>query len=234
MDLKEAILKIPKLVEKLGMAEDKPAETPQNGAESKEDTNGDGVVDAADEVANTEQSFLDAKLSDGTIVSWEGDLMQGTPIFVMDETGNRLPAPDGVLELEDGTILEVVGGAVAAIKPAAEVQEPGNGEEGMADDEAGLTPAQAKRLIETVVKETVFDKAELEAKFEAIEKDNEALKAELEDSKKLLTETFAIVEKLADMPSVAPKTSKDGFMIAKAPKSSREEIEEFRKRNNIT
>lgn len=66
----------------------------------------------------TEQptKFENAKLADGTIIQWEGELKEGSPINVVAEDGNVLPAPDDTHILEDGTMITTVGGLVTKIE----------------------------------------------------------------------------------------------------------------------
>lgn len=57
-------------------------------------------------------------------LQWDGeeDLREGDEVFVIDEEGNRVPAPDGDYVTEDGKTITVTDGKVAALKdPAAEV-----------------------------------------------------------------------------------------------------------------
>ncbi len=68
------------------------------------------------------EKFEKAKLSDGTVIMWEGELSEGTAIMVVAEDGNQMPAPDAKHELEDGTIVTTVGGLVTAIEPKKEVE----------------------------------------------------------------------------------------------------------------
>ena len=80
-----------------------------------------------------EQKMSEAKLMDGTIVQWEGDLSEGTAISVVAEDGNVIPAPDSVHELEDGTKITTVGGLVTAIE-SKEVEEEEEMKEEMASE----------------------------------------------------------------------------------------------------
>jgi hypothetical protein len=72
------------------------------------------------------QSFADYKLADGTVIRVDGDLVAGTPVYVIaDDT--TLPAPDGehtvegvgVVKTEGGKITEIV--VAEAPAPAEEV-----------------------------------------------------------------------------------------------------------------
>lgn len=59
----------------------------------------------------TKQVFADAKLTDGTIVSAEA-FEPGQDLFIIDEAGERLVAPDGEHTLEDGTKVFVEEGKI--------------------------------------------------------------------------------------------------------------------------
>jgi hypothetical protein len=176
-----------------------------------------------------EQSFSESKLKDGTIISYESEsLEKGVPLFVLDEAGNRLPAPDGEHVLEDGSVIVVIEGIVSEVKPAEPIEE-----EEMSGDAAPtakpLNESDVKRIVETIVKETVFSNAEYVAKFEAIENENKELKSEVEKLSALLKETFSIVEKISAEPSEKPKERKDGFMIKTLDEREKEK-QEFRKK----
>ena len=42
-----------------------------------------------------EQSFAEAMLADGTMISYEGELAEGTAVFVVTEEGESVPTPEG-------------------------------------------------------------------------------------------------------------------------------------------
>jgi len=65
----------------------------------------------------TKQIFKDAKLQDGTIVSAE-TFEPGQALMIIDEAGNRTPAPDGEHILEDGTCVYVTGGLIDRVEAA--------------------------------------------------------------------------------------------------------------------
>lgn len=62
----------------------------------------------------TKQTFADAKLTDGTIVSAEA-FEPGQDLFIIDEAGEKLVAPDGEHTLEDGTKVIVKEGKIAEL-----------------------------------------------------------------------------------------------------------------------
>ena len=72
-----------------------------------------------EEVAPVEKTYGSAKLTDGTEISWEGELAQGSPVMLADGT----VAPDGQHTLEDGTVISIVGGVVESIAEPEQSQE---------------------------------------------------------------------------------------------------------------
>ena len=144
----------------------------------------------------TEQTFIDAKLMDGTIVRYE-KLEVGMPLMVIDEAGNELPAPDGEHELEDGTKVKVEGGIIIEIESK---------EEEMPEEEMPIEQPMA--AVETVSKEDFetlkSEVADLKTKFEEFSKTNETLSADNIAMKEIVKETFSIVEKLAAIPTENP------------------------------
>jgi len=67
-----------------------------------------------------EMAAQQAKLQDGTIISWEGELKEGAAIMIVDESGNMIPAPDATHILEDGTEIYTVGGLITKIEKPSE------------------------------------------------------------------------------------------------------------------
>lgn len=122
------------------------------------------------------QKFKEAKLKDGTTVTYDGDMpMERMEIWVIPaEGGDNLPAPDGVHELEDGTQVEVVAGKITKVVAPAAMSTP------PVATAVPETEAVAKRLIESHVKETVYSKQEVEDKLKAIADGFETYKSETE------------------------------------------------------
>ena len=61
---------------------------------------------------------------DGRVIYWEGELAEGTALFVLDEEGNEVACPDGEVIIEDKKIV-VADGKVSTIETvAAETPEP--------------------------------------------------------------------------------------------------------------
>lgn len=62
-----------------------------------------------------EVQMTDVKTKNGIILSFEGELVSGIEIFIVDETGKN-PASDGEYILEDGQTIIVAEGKVAEVK----------------------------------------------------------------------------------------------------------------------
>ena len=56
-----------------------------------------------------------AKLKDGNIIQWTGELAEGAALNSVDTDGNVLPIVDGEYEMEDGTKITCVGGLVTML-----------------------------------------------------------------------------------------------------------------------
>jgi hypothetical protein len=120
-----------------------------------------------------EQKFEQAKLEDGTIVMWEGELTTGAALFVVDEQGVQMPAPDGEHKLEDGTIVSTAGGLVVTVTPAdaeGEAEIEVEVEDKKTEDMAGELEMLVEKLAEKL--------AALEAKIEEMGKKPESMSSE--------------------------------------------------------
>jgi hypothetical protein len=65
------------------------------------------------------QKFASAKLADGTEITYEGELAEGTIVMVVDAEGNEVKAPDGEHTLEDGRVIVVADGVVTSVVEAS-------------------------------------------------------------------------------------------------------------------
>lgn len=209
MSLKDAINEIPKLVEML-----------------KEKFNEKKV-----------EKFVEAKLKDGSIIRYDGETpMPGMPVMVISEQG-EMPLADGEYEMEDGTKIKVADGMIAEIIPveAAPAETP----QEMGEPETAMTESAVKRIVESIVKETVFSKEEIDVRIEAETKkivdacieENKSLKVELEKQKELLKGMFVLVEKIAEQPVEETKhNKKDGFKKPVYKTDEELSVESFRKK----
>ena len=156
-----------------------------------------GLVSKFNAEPTTEQTFIDAKLMDGTIIRYES-LEVGMPLLVIDEAGNELPAPDGEHELEDGTKVTVETGIITEI--ASKAEEAPEAEEMPIEQPMAAVESVSKKDFETLKNEV----ADLKTKFEEFSTINENLSADNIAMKEIVKETFSIVEKLANVPTENP------------------------------
>lgn len=126
----------------------------------------------AKEAVSKAMKFEKAMLVDGTEVTVEPALEVGAAMVVMNAEGEPIPAPIGEYQLEDGSVVVVeVEGIIAEIKEPMleeEVIEPIVEEPMNADSEQ-----KVKRIIESIVKEKIFEVAKINAFLKA---ENETLK----------------------------------------------------------
>lgn len=163
------------------------------------------------------ENFNDAKLADGTLIQWEGELGEGTAIMVIDTDGNTTPAPDATHELSDGTQVTTVGGLVTKIEPK---KEEAMEEEMAASDMA----AYEERMGKCEMKIAEMEK-KMQDMFTAVE-----LASVNVDSK--FNEIKEIVETIAEEPIVVAEAPKNStFKKAKPSKSAAERIAEWKNSN---
>jgi antitoxin component HigA of HigAB toxin-antitoxin module len=156
-----------------------------------------GLVSKFNAEPTTEQTFIDAKLVDGTIIRYE-KLEVGQPLFVIDEAGNELKAPTDTHTLEDGTKVRVEEGIIVEIETKEEE----------APEEEEMPIEQPMATVESVSKED-FEALKLEVEnlrtvFDQFTTSNELLAKNNIELKAIVKETFSIVEKLAKVPTDNP------------------------------
>lgn len=149
-------------------------------------------------------------IKDGKKLYWssEEDLREGLEVFVEDENGELIPAPDGEYETEDGKKIEVEDGVVKKIEdPEAEVA-PENAEENLEDVQPEEEPAEDKKddekedvAIEDRVAAVEAKVAEILAAFEQVLNGMSALEGRIE-------EVEAKVAKIETEPDAAPAEEK--------------------------
>ena len=157
------------------------------------------------------QAFADYKLADGTVIRVDGDLVAGTPVYVLTED-ETLPAPDGehtvegvgVVKTEGGKITEVVVAEAPAAEVAAqeveiEVSPEGEATEPPAAAGVGLTPEAVQEIVAKHLAAIVEEmKAAMEVEMGKMKEKMAAFASQMET----MTD---IVEKVAELPSEAPK-----------------------------
>jgi hypothetical protein len=131
------------------------------------------------------------RLTDGVSMLEAEVFEAGQPVFILTEDEQRIALPVGEYELEDMRILVVIEeGVIAEIREAAEeVEEEEEVEAEMpAEEEMAQEPAAptAKKIIESVTKESFF------SEIEALKKENEELKAQLNLSTEVAEEVAPV------------------------------------------
>lgn len=175
-----------------------------------------------------EQQFEQAKLADGTVVVWEGELGTGTALFVIDEAGTQQAAPDGEHTLEDGTIVTTAGGLVVTVTPKdqeeeVEIEVENGSDKENKDEMAGEMEMMLEKLAEKV--------AALEAKIEEMGKkeamSSEEVEAKVSEVKNELENKFAAIKETVEAIAAEPAAEevqpvKGAFK--KAPKNTIEDL----------
>jgi len=176
-------------------------------------------ADAEGEVV-VEEKFGEAILVDGTIVKWEGDLVEGAALVVVLPEG-EVAAPDGVHELEDGTIIETAGGLVVSIQAV--------GEEVEVEEDNEFTTEMLDSLIEKALAK--YAKA-FTTSLEAVNADNKSLKLELasviaaknemkEEFKATLTKVGTELEDIAKSEVSTSSKPKEFKALTRAEKAAK-------------
>ena len=132
-------------------------------------------------------------LSDGVSMLEADAFEAGQPVFILTEDEQRIPLPVGEYELEDMRVLVVIEeGVIADVREAAEPEvevEVESPEAPMVEEEveaATETAPQAKKIVESIVKESFF------SEIEALKKENEELKAQLNLSTEVAEEVAPV------------------------------------------
>jgi hypothetical protein len=130
------------------------------------------------------------RLSDGVSMLEADAFEAGQPVFILTEDEQRIALPIGEYELEDMRILVVIEeGVIAEVREAAEVEEEVEVEAPEVEEEveaATETAPQAKKIVESIVKESFF------SEIEALKKENEELKAQLNLSTEVAEEVAPV------------------------------------------
>ena len=146
--------------------------------------------------------FADYKLEDGTIVRIDGEPVAGTMVYVLDEAGNVLPAPDGDHVIPELGTITVAGGVLTAAPVMAEVAV----EEAMAD------PAQAAAAVEEVAGVVEEIAPELPAEEAAVIATD--VVAEIQEKIMELTGVVAEMKKKMDAMTVSSAAANSAFAAA--------------------
>jgi len=127
---------------------------------------------------NTETNFAEVTLADGSMLSYEGDLAEGTAMFTVDEeSGENIPAAEGTYELGgdmEGTSITLdAEGIVIEMTTADEQNEDEESEEQMSKDDI-------KALVAKEISSLVAPLTDLVESLKPVVESNEDFKAQLE------------------------------------------------------
>lgn len=169
-------------------------------------------------VLSMEVKLAQMKLEDGITVIEAEEFAPDFSVGIVTADG-IVPMPVGEYKLEDGKILVVaVEGVIAEIKEEeaeTEVEvEVEVAPEEVVEPEMSAEAPKAKRIVESVSKETFFAEIEkLRQEFSLIKQENEALKAENESLKVEMSSIEEGAEPLAHNPEAGVSTQQ--FRISK-------------------
>ena len=175
------------------------------------------------------EKFEDVVLEDGTVAQIEPDVSLGAAVVVEVE-GELLPAPDGDHKLSDGRVISTESGVIVAVEEA--VEEPVVEEEAEEEEEEMSTPLseaqerQAKKIIESVVTESVFG---MEATWS---EENNDLKKEINNLKESFAKLLELTEKLIEEPSSNAVVKRNSAFKA-LKKENKKDIIDILKNKNI-
>ena len=144
------------------------------------------ILNKVRELLGMEVKLGTRKLDDGVTTIEAEEFEAGFQVVIVTEDEQKIPLPVGEYKLEDGLLLVVTEeGLIAEIKEAeAEeevIEEEAKKEEEYEEEvEASVEEAKPiKKTVESIVKETFF------SEMEALKKENEELKSELEKFSKV-------------------------------------------------
>ena len=110
--------------------------------------------------------FSEVKTIDGIVLQYDGELAEGTPLFVLDEEGNQIPAPEGEYQVEYEDQLWVVSIDVNGVLVKLEAV---NVEEEPMSEEEPVNEMMSKQEFDAIIQQVITDTdsriAALEAKF---------------------------------------------------------------------
>jgi hypothetical protein len=181
----------------------------------------------------TKEKFMDAKLADGTLVSYDAEMLAtGVIVYLIDTNGSKLPMPKGSYVMEDGTTFEIVDDLGTADNVVVGPEQPETPEATpvMPEEQAAAPQARTSAtgepiptsVVETRTKETKFSKEEIDLEFEVYEekfnkavekleaeklefsKQVEEYKAKVDANEEMVKEVFELIKKIADLEESKP------------------------------
>jgi len=154
------------------------------------------ILNKVRELLGMEVKLEQRKLEDGVTIIEADEFAPENEVVIITEDEQRIPLPIGEYKMDDSKILVVTEeGLIAEIKEeAAEEEEEVIEEEAKKDydekeEEMADEAKPVKKVVESIVKETFFNE------IETLKKENEELKAKLQNLSKVETEeTEEVVE----------------------------------------
>jgi len=141
------------------------------------------ILNKVRELLGMEVKLGTRKLDDGVTTIEAEEFEAGFQVVIVTEDEQKIPLPVGEYKLEDGLMLVVTEeGLIAEIKEAEEEVVEEVVEEEVVEEEVEASVEEAKpikKTVESIVKETFF------SEMEALKKENEELKSELEKFSKV-------------------------------------------------
>lgn len=173
------------------------------------------VVEKESKTEEVKNKFEEVTLADGvTMVTIEPAVEPNASITVVAEDGTIVPMPVGEYELADGKVLviKVEGVIDDVMNPVADEDAPVEEEE-MAKDKPTAEEQRVRKVIESTVKESVFELTERLNKFEKenefLHKENDALKVMFAELK---ANTGLALKEVFEQPTKEPiKKKKNVF-----------------------
>jgi hypothetical protein len=189
------------------------------------------VLNKVRELLGMQIELEQRKLDDGVTVV-EADAFEAeAEIFIVTEDEQKIALPVGEYKMEDGMMLIVQEeGIIAEVKEAEEAEEEKKEEEEEVKEEAGYEEKEeemaeekkpVKKTVESIVKETFF------TEIEALKKENEDLKAEIELlSKDKTEETTEKVENKEEVVELSDEKTEEVEAATKPITHNPENVEE--------
>jgi len=189
------------------------------------------VLNKVRELLGMQIELEQRKLDDGVTVV-EADAFEAeAEIFIVTEDEQKIALPVGEYKLEDGMVIVVSEeGVIAEVKEAEEAEEDKKEEEEEVKEEAGYEEKEeemaeekkpVKKTVESIVKETFF------TEIEALKKENEDLKAEIELlSKDKTEETTNEVENKEEVVELSDEKTESVEAATKPITHNPENVEE--------
>jgi hypothetical protein len=173
--------------------------------------NNKAILNKVRELLGMEVKLEQRKLEDGVTIIEADEFAPDNEVVIITEDEQRIPLPIGEYKMDDGMILVVTEeGLIAEIKEeAAEEEEEVIEEEAKKDyeekeEEMADESKPVKKVVESIVKETFFNE------IETLKKENEELKAKLENLSKVETEEEVVEDEKTELsteeldPAVKP------------------------------